>query len=136
MFFETSGWALPKSIAPQKQQETTTKKTKATEEIAATSKEGKVSREADQIQAQLASLASQPIKAEEPKAKKPRNRNKKRTLEDKPEQAMESAEKNKKRKKNNKAEKQQQQPQQKQKQQEPAAVDDKKSQQKKKLQEV
>ncbi|GAN03473.1 conserved hypothetical protein [Mucor ambiguus] len=84
-FFETSGWALPKSIAPQKQHEST-KKTKSAVQVEDNSKEVKASREADQIQAQMATLndtsAAMP---KESKAKKPRNRNKKRALEQKPE---------------------------------------------------
>lgn len=81
-FFETSGWALPKNIAAQKPKETT-KKTKSTDVIDNT-KEGKASREADQIQAQMASLNDEPSAPKEPKVKKPRIRNKKRNLEDKP----------------------------------------------------
>ncbi|KAG2205339.1 hypothetical protein INT46_008606 [Mucor plumbeus] len=81
-FFETSGWALPKNIAPQKQKEAT-KKTKSTDVIDNT-KEGKASREADQIQAQMASLNDEPSTSKEPKVKKPRIRNKKRNLEEKP----------------------------------------------------
>ncbi|KAI8647428.1 methyltransferase-domain-containing protein [Parasitella parasitica] len=82
-FFETSGWALPKSIAPQKQKQDTLKKTKSADAID-TTKEGKASREADQIQAQMASLNQEPITPKDPKVKKPRIRNKKRVLEEKP----------------------------------------------------
>lgn len=128
MFFETSGWALPKNIAPQKGQESTSKKNNKTASVPeATTKEGKASREADQIQAQLASLNDQPAISEKeaPKAKKPRVRNKKRALEDKPEE-IKPTESNKKAKKN-KQQKQQEQPPQ---------EGNKKIQQKKKLQEV
>lgn len=83
-FFETSGWALPKSIAPQKQKEST-KKTKSAQ-VEDNSKEGKASREADQIQAQMATLNDESATPKEPKAKKPRNRNKKRSLEQNPEE--------------------------------------------------
>ncbi|CAO0797684.1 unnamed protein product [Mucor circinelloides] len=83
-FFETSGWALPKSIAPQKQQESTKKAKSA--QVEDNSKEGKASREADQIQAQMATLNDESATPKEPKAKKPRNRNKKRSLEQKPEE--------------------------------------------------
>lgn len=83
-FFETSGWALPKSIAPQKQQESAKKTKSAVQQAEDNSKEVKASREADQIQAQMATLNDTSPK--EPKAKKPRNRNKKRALEQKPEE--------------------------------------------------
>lgn len=83
-FFETSGWALPKSIAPQKQQESTKKAKSA--QVEDNSKEGKASREADQIQAQMATLNDESATPKEPKTKKPRNRNKKRSLEQKPEE--------------------------------------------------
>ncbi|KAL9559872.1 hypothetical protein MBANPS3_000197 [Mucor bainieri] len=83
-FFETSGWALPKSIAPQKQQESAKKTKSAVED---NSKEVKASREADQIQAQMATLNdASAATPKEPKAKKPRIRNKKRALEQKPEE--------------------------------------------------
>ncbi|KAK4510269.1 uncharacterized protein ATC70_004699 [Mucor velutinosus] len=86
-FFETSGWALPKSIAPQKQQESTKKTKLATQQVEDNSKEIKASREADQIQAQMATLNdASATTPKEPKAKKPRNRNKKRALEQKPEE--------------------------------------------------
>lgn len=87
-FFETSGWALPKNIAPQKQQDAT-KKSKSTDVIDNT-KEGKASREADQIQAQMASLNDEPSTPKEPKVKKPRIRNKKRNLEEKPEDKVDN----------------------------------------------
>ncbi|CAO3645513.1 unnamed protein product [Mucor fragilis] len=85
-FFETSGWALPKSIAPQKQQESSKKTKSATQQVEDNSKEGKASREADQIQAQMATLNDAAATPKEPKAKKPRVRNKKRALELKPEE--------------------------------------------------
>lgn len=85
-FFETSGWALPKSIAPQKQQESSKKTKSATQQVEDNSKEGKASREADQIQAQMATLNDAAATPKEPKAKKPRVRNKKRALEQKPEE--------------------------------------------------
>lgn len=127
MFFETSGWALPKNIAPQKQKEVISKKNKANVEKVASTKEGKATQEADKIQAQMASLNDQPVisnKEEPSKVKKPRVRNKKRALEEKPE-VVESVKENKKAKKNNK---EKQQPQE--------NNDSKKNQQKKKLQEV
>lgn len=125
MFFETSGWALPKNIASEKKEVISKKEKFAQSQLP---KEGKLSREADQIQAQMASLNDQPaITATEPKAKKPRVRNKKRALEETPveEKVIEKAvETNKKQKKNKPVEKQ------------PEPVGNKKTQQKKKLQQL
>lgn len=82
MFFETSGWALPKSIATGKK-EVVSNKSKLLKAAEPASKDGKVTHEADKIQAQLAALNDQPKQQEPeaPKAKKLRVRNKKRTLE-------------------------------------------------------
>ncbi|GAA5801340.1 hypothetical protein HPULCUR_006786 [Helicostylum pulchrum] len=82
MFFETSGWALPKSIATEKK-EVVSNKSKLLKAAEPASKDGKVTHEADKIQAQLAALNNQPKpqEAEAPKAKKLRVRNKKRALE-------------------------------------------------------
>ncbi|KAG2230544.1 hypothetical protein INT48_009884 [Thamnidium elegans] len=82
MFFETSGWALPKSITTEKK-EVVSKKSKLLKAAEPASKDGKVTHEADKIQAQLATLNDQPKQqeVEAPKAKKPRVRNKKRALE-------------------------------------------------------
>lgn len=128
MFFETSGWALPKNIAPQKGQESKKNNKTTAADTEATTKEGKASKEADQIQAQLASLKDQPAISEKetPKSKKQRVRNKKRALEDKPEETK-TTESNKKAKKNKQQQKQQEQP---------AQEGNKKTQQKKKLQEL
>ncbi|KAG2207350.1 hypothetical protein INT47_006824 [Mucor saturninus] len=126
MFFETSGWALPKNIASEKKEVISKKEKFAQSKLP---KEGKLSREADQIQAQMASLNDQPtLTAAEPKAKKPRVRNKKRALEETPveEKVIEKpVETNKKQKKNKPVVKQQ-----------PEPVDSKKTQQKKKLQQL
>ncbi|KAI7892481.1 methyltransferase-domain-containing protein [Mucor mucedo] len=126
MFFETSGWALPKNIASEKKEVISKKEKFAQSKLP---KEGKLSREADQIQAQMASLNDQPIlTAAEPKTKKPRVRNKKRALEETPveEKVIEKpVETNKKQKKNKPVVKQQ-----------PEPVDSKKTQQKKKLQQL
>ncbi|CEP16564.1 hypothetical protein [Parasitella parasitica] len=82
-FFETSGWALPKNIVPEKQRQETSKKIKSAD-VNNITKDGEASREADQIQAQMASLNQEPATSKEPKAKKPRIRNKKRSFEEKP----------------------------------------------------
>lgn len=131
MFFETSGWALPKNIATEKK-EVVSKKDKLAQSKLPNSKEGKASREADQIQAQMATLNDQSTvvsMAEAPKAKKPRVRNKKRALEEEPVEEKFVEEKpvevTKKAKKNKPVEKQQ-----------PEPVGTKKNQQKKKLQQV
>jgi hypothetical protein len=122
MLFETSGWALPKNIAPQKQPENKKKGKGAEPE---NTKEEKVSKEADQLQAQLATLNDQPKNDEGPKTKKPRVRNKKRPLEKEAEKPVQ----NKKAKKNDASSQTQQQPT-------PQEPSKKKNQQKKKLQDV
>lgn len=127
MFFETSGWALPKNIASEKKEVISKKDKLAQSKLP---KEGKLSREADQIQAQMASLNDQTtVTAEPPKAKKPRVRNKKRALEEESPVVEEKIEKpveaNKKQKKNKPVEKQPE-----------PVVGNKKNQQKKKLQQL
>lgn len=83
MFFETSGWALPKSIATEKKEVISKKNKLANKANLRDTKEGQTSHDADQIQAQLASLNDQPDQVKEaPKVKKPRVRNKKRALEE------------------------------------------------------
>ncbi|KAI9326960.1 methyltransferase-domain-containing protein [Pilaira anomala] len=83
MFFETSGWALPKSIATEKKEVISKKNKLANKANLRDTKEGQTSYDADQIQAQLASLNDQPDQVKEtPKVKKPRVRNKKRALEE------------------------------------------------------
>ncbi|KAI9478405.1 MAG: methyltransferase-domain-containing protein [Benjaminiella poitrasii] len=117
-FFETSGWSLPSNIAPQNQKESS-KKNKKDDDL----KESKATKEADQLQAQLASLNG-PTSSQNKKNNN-KNNKKKRALEDKNEKKQHEQQ-NKKAKKEIKQ-------QTIEKQTEP---NNKKNQQKKKLQEM
>ncbi|KAI9261892.1 methyltransferase-domain-containing protein [Helicostylum pulchrum] len=140
MFFETSGWALPKSIATEKK-EVVSNKSKLLKAAEPASKDGKVTHEADKIQAQLAALNDQPKpqEAEAPKAKQLRVRNKKRALEQDEEEAAAAEEpKREEPKQSNKKADNKKQNNKKAKTDKPAEKqpETKKDQQKKKLQDL